>query len=188
MDIYRSIIVVSWVAFILVWIVTGFSAKRSVAGSFMRGFGWRILALVVVAWLASNGVFTGVSLHRILYTFGQPFTALGALLSVVGVAFAIWARLYLGSNWGMPMTLRENPELVTSGPYAYVRHPIYSGLLLAILGSALAIGLVWLIPLAFASGYFLYSARREERDMLREFPDTYPAYKARTRMLVPFLL
>lgn len=188
MDIYHWIVALSWLAFIIVWFVSSFGAKKSVAGSYARSFGWRLAFLVVLIVLASSGIFRGVDWSWLTIVPGQPWVAIGAALSALGVAFAIWARVYLGSNWGMPMTLRENPELVTEGPYKYVRHPIYTGMLAALIGSVLVSGLAWVVVLVIVGGYFLYSARREERDMLRQFPDAYPAYKARTRMLIPFIL
>ena len=71
--------------------------------------------------------------------------AIGAVVFASGLALAIWARVHLGRNWGMPMTQKDEPELVMSGPYRYVRHPIYSGLLAAVLGTALATNLLGLI-------------------------------------------
>jgi protein-S-isoprenylcysteine O-methyltransferase Ste14 len=112
----------------------------------------------------------------------------GVTLCALGVALAIWARVYLGKNWGMPMSRKEHPELVTTGPYAYVRHPIYTGLLLAMFGSAIAETAFWLVPLVVVGAYFIYSARSEEKGMVEEFPERYPAYQKRTKILVPFLL
>lgn len=86
----------------------------------------------------------------------------------------------------MPMSRKENPELVTSGPYAYVRHPIYAGILLAMLGSAIAASVVWVIPLTLFGAYFVYSARREEELMTRQFPAEYSAYMKRSSMLLPW--
>jgi protein-S-isoprenylcysteine O-methyltransferase Ste14 len=86
----------------------------------------------------------------------------------------------------MPMSVKENAELVTTGPYAYIRNPIYAGIVLATLGSAL-IDWWWAVFLACAVAYFVYSAKVEERILLREFPDSYPAYKARTKSLIPFV-
>jgi protein-S-isoprenylcysteine O-methyltransferase Ste14 len=76
---------------------------------------------------------------------------------------------------------------VTSGPYRLVRHPIYSGILVAGLGTALALSWWWLIAVALAGVYFLYSARIEERFMTDRFPDDYPGYRSSTKMLVPFI-
>ncbi|HEV3053300.1 MAG TPA: isoprenylcysteine carboxylmethyltransferase family protein, partial [Solirubrobacteraceae bacterium] len=112
----------------------------------------------------------------------------GAALFASGLAIAIWARVYLGSNWGMPMTQRAEPELVTSGPYRFVRHPIYSGLLLAILGTALATSLVGLVAVVVLGAYFYFSGSVEERNLTATFPTAYPEYQRRTKMLIPFVL
>jgi protein-S-isoprenylcysteine O-methyltransferase Ste14 len=86
------------------------------------------------------------------------------------------------------MTQKDEPELVTSGPYHLVRHPIYSGILLAGVGTATALSWLWLIAVALAGVYFIYSAMVEERFMANQFPDTYAVYKRSTKMLVPFVL
>jgi len=87
----------------------------------------------------------------------------------------------------MPMSVKESPELVTSGPYRSVRHPIYSGILLAMFGSALATGVTWLIAFVFFGIYFVISSRAEERLMARQFPEDYPVYRARTKAMIPFV-
>ncbi len=114
-------------------------------------------------------------------------TDIGVILCGVGVAFAIWARRHLGKNWGMPRSQKENPDLITTGPYTYVRHPIYTGVLLAILGSILASDLRGLILFVIVAAYFVYSAKTEERYMTEKFPQQYPSYKAQTKMIVPFV-
>jgi protein-S-isoprenylcysteine O-methyltransferase Ste14 len=112
----------------------------------------------------------------------------GVALIAGGLGLAVWARIYLGRNWGMPMTRKDEPELVTSGPYRLVRHPIYAGLLLGVLGTALATNLYWLIALMLMAAYFIYSARVEERELCASFPAAYPGYRATTKMLIPFVL
>jgi protein-S-isoprenylcysteine O-methyltransferase Ste14 len=86
------------------------------------------------------------------------------------------------------MMERAEPELVTSGPYHLVRHPIYSGILVAGIGTAVAVSWWWSAAVALAGVYFLYSARVEERYLADQFPDTYPTYKRSTKMLLPFTL
>jgi protein-S-isoprenylcysteine O-methyltransferase Ste14 len=86
------------------------------------------------------------------------------------------------------MSRKQNPELVVTGPYAFVRHPIYGGILLALLGSTIGLGILWLVPLVLGGVYLVYAAKREEKLMLEQFPDQYPAYMKRTRMLVPFIV
>lgn len=88
----------------------------------------------------------------------------------------------------MPMSLKQNPELVTSGPYHYIRHPIYSGILLAMLGSSISSSFLWLILMAISGTYFIYSAVVEEKLMAKQFPKDYPEYKRKTKMLIPFIL
>ena len=111
----------------------------------------------------------------------------GVALCVLGFGLAISARWHLGRNWGMPMSRKEQPELVTSGPYAHLRHPIYTGLILAMLGSAIGVNVFWAVLLIPVGAYFIYSARREEAVMLQLFPEQYAAYMSRTGMLVPCL-
>ena len=113
---------------------------------------------------------------------------LGLVLFASGLGFAIWARLNIGRNWGTPMSQKDQPELVTSGPYHLVRHPIYSGILIAGVGTAVALDWSWLIAVVLAGVYFVYSATVEERYMGAQFPDTYPAYKRSSKMFVPFIL
>ena len=85
------------------------------------------------------------------------------------------------------MSVKNDPELVTVGPYRLARHPIYAGILAAGVGTALALGWVWLIVVVLAGAYFVYSAIVEERNLTEQFPETYPAYKRSTKMIVPFV-
>jgi protein-S-isoprenylcysteine O-methyltransferase Ste14 len=111
----------------------------------------------------------------------------GLALFVTGLSLAVWARLYLGRNWGTPMSQKADPDLVTTGPYRRVRHPIYSGLLLALVGTAVAVSWYWLIAVGLLGAYFIYSAFTEERYMTERFPEAYPAYQRSTKRLIPFV-
>ena len=172
---------VGWAAFWLYWLVTAFSAKRGrVAWS--RELRIRAVIVVVAILLIRLGAFRGHGLDT------DPWRAgFGLVLFALGLAFAVWARVHIGRNWGLPMTQKSEPELVTSGPYRLVRHPIYSGILTAGIGTAVALNWLWLTVVALAAVYFVYSALVEERYLADRFPDTYPAYKRSTRMLVPFV-
>jgi protein-S-isoprenylcysteine O-methyltransferase Ste14 len=86
------------------------------------------------------------------------------------------------------MTQKFEPELVTSGPYRLVRHPIYSGILVAGIGTAVALSWPWLGLVALAGIYFVYSASVEERHLTHELPEDYPPYKRSTKMFLPFIL
>jgi protein-S-isoprenylcysteine O-methyltransferase Ste14 len=110
------------------------------------------------------------------------------LLVVLGLAFAVWARIHLGRNWSGAVTVKDDHELIRTGPYGLVRHPIYSGLLLAVLGTAIAFG-EWrsLLALGFLTIAFLFKLHREERFMSESFPDDYPRYRAEVPALIPFI-
>ena len=120
---------------------------------------------------------------------GPYVSWLGAGVTAAGLAFAIWARRHLGRNWSGVITIKVDHELVTSGPYAIVRHPIYTGMLLAFVGSAIAIGrwrglfAVVLAALAIARRVYL-----EEGAMRRRFGAEYEQYAKRVAAVIPFLL
>jgi protein-S-isoprenylcysteine O-methyltransferase Ste14 len=112
-----------------------------------------------------------------------------AALTAAGLMFAVWARAHLGRNWSGTVTVKEEHTLITSGPYAAVRHPIYTGLLTGFLGSALALG-TWRGLLAFAIVFVALWRKLlvEESFMAQTFGDSYAQYKARVRALIPYIL
>jgi protein-S-isoprenylcysteine O-methyltransferase Ste14 len=111
---------------------------------------------------------------------------IGAVVSVLGLGFAIWARMYLGSNWSSPVTIKRDHELITGGPYGLVRHPIYTGLLTGFLGTAIAIGQVrGLVALAFVFAILWIKLSLEERWMRLQFGEVYEQYAQRVPALVP---
>jgi len=183
---YTFFIIVAWVIFILYWLVSSFSAKRNLKRDYR--FIWLrfgLLALVLLFFrFAGPG---GLNVLSAPLFPGTLFAACGVVLAYAGIGLAVWARVYLGRNWGMPMSVKENPELVTGGPYSYIRHPIYSGVFLAIFGSALASNAWWLIVFAPTLLYFVFSAKSEEKLMLQQFPDQYPEYMKRTKAFIPFV-
>ena len=172
---------VGWAAFVLYWLVAAFSMKR---GRVPWSRELRIRAVIAAAAivLIRLGAFRGHGIDT------DPWRAgVGLVLFTLGLGFAIWARMHLGRNWGTPMTRKDEPELVTSGPYHLVRHPIYSGILLAGAGTAVALSWPWLTAVVLAGSYFLYSAAVEERYLTEQCPDDSPAYKRSTKRLVPFI-
>jgi protein-S-isoprenylcysteine O-methyltransferase Ste14 len=173
---------VGWAAFWLYWLLAALSMKRGHV-PWSRELRIRVVIVGVAILLVRLGVFRGHPVNTDLWLAG-----LGLFLFALGLGFAIWARLRLGRNWGTPMTQKIEPVLVTSGPYRLVRHPIYSGILVAGIGTVVALSWVWLSVVALAGIYFVYSASVEERFLVNEFPDDYPPYKRSTKMLIPFIL
>jgi len=187
MTTYRWLIIACWIVFIVYWAISAAAARKTVGGVW-RGMVIRVvIAVAAVVILRSQG---GGALRASPTAAAANSTGavIGVAVCVIGLAFAIWARVHLGRNWGMPRAVKENPELVTSGPYAYVRHPIYTGMLFAMVGSAMVFGWSWLLLAVVSGAYFVYSAFAEQKLMLRTFPDSYPAYQQRTKMLIPFVL
>jgi len=176
----RTAIAIAWVIFWVYWLASASTSKESVPGGWRtRLTGVSAVGVFVIAGVLRDG---GLAVHSVI------LAAIGAVLFACGIALAVWARLYLGRNWGMPMTQRAEPELITSGPYRFVRHPIYTGLLTAVLGTALVNNLLGLIVVAALVAYFYYCGIVEERNLAATFPKAYPEYRSRTKMLIPFLL
>jgi protein-S-isoprenylcysteine O-methyltransferase Ste14 len=190
MAILHSVIPALWILFTVYWVISARFAKPNInRAARWKHVGMRATMLVLVVIALSSATLRHGLREAQSYQSSHAFmTATGIVLVVIGIAIAVSARRQLGRNWGMPMSQQENAELVMTGPYAYVRHPIYSGIILGMVGSAIGHSVAWTLPLILFGGYFIYSARREEELMLRQFPDVYPAYMARTNMLVPYVL
>jgi protein-S-isoprenylcysteine O-methyltransferase Ste14 len=172
-----------WVLFWVVWLAAALTAKRA-ARSRMRQFvGLRVVLFVIVVLVSRSGAFKG---HHTIVS-NPILQGIGMGLFLAGLGLALWARVYLGRNWGTPMSEKMDAELVTTGPYRYIRNPIYSGLILAAIGTAVAVSWYWLVAVVFMGAYFIYSATVEGRTMERLFPNDYPAYKRSTKMLIPYI-
>ncbi len=183
MHVIDFVILAGWVAFWIYWLVASIGVKAGQT-RWARFAGVRIgIALVILLLLR-------VRVHKgnAAATSDPWLQGIGLAVFLLGLALAIWARVYLGRNWGMPMSQKVDPELVTTGPYSRVRHPIYSGIILAMIGTTIAVSLYWLVAVVLLGAYFLYSAIAEERLMAGLFPGSYPDYKHSTKMLIPFIL
>ena len=182
MEVVDIVIPAIWVAFWIYWLAASLTVKATRTRR-PSAYVIRVAIVLVVLSLLRAGVLRGRggAIHN------PWLEALGFVVFSVGIGLAVWARIYLGRNWGTPMSEKTDPELVTTGPYRYVRHPIYSGILLGMIGTTLAITYVWLVAVVVLGAYFVYSATIEERIMERLFPDAYPPYKRSTKMLIPFI-
>ena len=125
---------VGWLVFWIYWLA---AAVRVKAGRtrWARFTGVRVAIILIVLLLLRLNVFKGH--HGV--TSNPWLQGIGLAIFLLGLALAVWARIYLGRNWGMPMSEKADPELVTTGPYSVIRHPIYSGIILAIIGTTIAV-------------------------------------------------
>jgi protein-S-isoprenylcysteine O-methyltransferase Ste14 len=177
-----------WIAFGLVWLIAAFTTKRTVyRQSLAQRLTWQ--AMVIAGAIAFfNAPREPYPLDAFFVRQTAATALISAVLCILGTAFSIWARAVIGKNWSGRVTLKENHELVQRGPYRLVRHPIYTGLILMTLGTALLIGrygaLAGWIVLTLS---FWIKSRQEESLMLHQFPAEYAAYRQRTKRLVPFV-
>jgi len=178
-----TIIGVGWIVFWAYWLVMAVTTKAE-RSRWTQFAGVRVGIILVVLLLFRLRVFK----DHAAATSNPWLLGIGLAIFVAGLALAVWARVYLGRNWGMPMSQRADPELVTTGPYARIRHPIYSGIILGVVGTAIAVSPYWLAAAAILGAYFLFSAVIEERTMAKLFPAAYPPYKHATKMLIPYVL
>lgn len=172
---------VGWGVFWLGWLAASAATKsgRPAAGGRIAV---RVAVVIAVVVLANTGLARGHAAAK-----DPALGVVGLVLFGAGLALAVWARVYIGRNWGTPMSEKDDPELVTRGPYGRVRHPIYSGIILAMAGTAVAVSAYWLVVFVPLGAYFVYSAFVEEADMMRLFPEQYPRYRRATKMLIPYV-
>jgi protein-S-isoprenylcysteine O-methyltransferase Ste14 len=174
-----------WLAWLLYWCVAAVDVKPTLWRETMASRLLHRVPLTLAAILLAplEPIMTARCLPE-----GPLFPFLGALMVAMGLGFAIWARWHLGRNWSGLVTLKEAHSLIQTGPYKYVRHPIYTGLLLAFVGSAVAIG-EWrgILSVALALLAFVLKIRVEEVGMRKTFAE-YERYRRTTAALIPFVL
>ncbi|MGO9627834.1 MAG: methyltransferase family protein [Xanthobacteraceae bacterium] len=187
-SLYDLPLAVLWLAWLAYWLIAARNVKTT---RHRESSANRFLTIALTTPAAALLAVRGPWIHWLSARF-LPQTMvlywLGLLMVICGLAFAVWARIHLGRNWSGTVTVKEDHELIRSGPYGIVRHPIYTGLLLAIAGTAIVFG-EWRGLLAFGLLTIALSLklRREERFMQESFPEDYVRYQAQVPALVPWL-
>ena len=186
---YNYLFPAMWLSFVAYW----WAISKNVKETERRESGpSRLARLVLIAcavallWLPS---IPPPWLDKRLLPPGAWCFWIGAVITAGGLLFAVWARRHLGKNWSQAVTLKEGHELITSGPYALVRHPIYTGFLLGFVGSAVARG-EWrgLLAVALVFGALWHKLKLEEKWMRAQFGESYEAYSRRVAALVPYVI
>ena len=183
----HQLIAALWLVFAAYWLIASRSVKPVRERQSVASRSAHLLALLAIALLLGIRHWP-LPLGAQVIPGGWTRYWCAVALVLVGLGFSVWARVALGTNWSGLVTVKVGHELVRHGPYRRIRHPIYSGILLGLAGSALATNGYWLIVFAVCLLYFIYSARVEEGIMTNTFPTAYPSYRARTKMLIPFVL
>lgn len=193
MDVPKEFVVLCWAIFLGYFFVSAFFTKRTVE---RVGRAWRILftvallgALIVIRFPAVRGATFSELAGGTIWPSSLTDEIVADAITLGGLVVALWARTALGGNWSTNVEFKEKHELITRGPYQYVRHPIYSGLLFMILGAMIiydhAVGLVIFVIIFI--GFWIRS-RQEEKLLTKHFPQAYPQYKTRVKALIPFVL
>lgn len=176
-----------WAVLVVTWVVLAFHTKRTAARH--RSTRLPILLILVALVALTAGGRRGAWWHRHLWFTTSTLSVVSTSLVVLGAAFAIWARLTIGTNWSGTVTLKEGHELIVRGPYRIVRHPIYTGLIAMGIGTAMIYAeAAGFAMVAFGVVVFALRIPAEERLMTETFPDQYPQYRRRVKAVIPFLL
>jgi protein-S-isoprenylcysteine O-methyltransferase Ste14 len=187
---YESFFPIVWILFFLYWQIRRANTKTTQriepgASRILRS----VLCLIAIALLLIPAMRIPLSwLYLQLWPVGLWLFWLGAAVTIAGLLFAVWAREHLGRNWSSAVTIKQGHELITTGPYGVVRHPIYTGILIGFLGMGIALSQVrGFIVLALFFLAFWMKLRREEQWMRSQFGEVYVTYAHQTAALVPYL-
>jgi protein-S-isoprenylcysteine O-methyltransferase Ste14 len=186
--IWRYLIEGPWILFVVYWAVGALKTRRTVSQeSFTSRYGTLFLEILGFVLLFSGRVGIGVLGHHVVNR-SYALAVTGVALTWIGISIALWARWHLGQYWSARVTLKEDHQLIRTGPYAYFRHPIYSGIDLAAIGGALAIddwrcvaGVCLIIV-----GYWI-KAKKEESMLLAQFGEAFKEHRRNTGFLIPKL-
>jgi protein-S-isoprenylcysteine O-methyltransferase Ste14 len=187
---WQIILTIPWCIFFVVWVVSAFFTRATVkreSAAARASYGFP-LAFGCLLLFSHAFKYVAPWLEQVLWDFGDAGRIIGLILSFDGVAFTFWARATLGNLWSGNITLKEGHHLVTRGPYALARHPIYTGMSLAFIGTAFAFGTTRaVLGAAIAIGSFIYKLGREERLMADNFGEEHARYRAKVKRLIPFV-
>jgi protein-S-isoprenylcysteine O-methyltransferase Ste14 len=177
-----------WGAWLVYWYVAAVGTKPVRRRESPASRVLHILPLVLAVALLIRPGMAGPALATPIVSYQPSFPVIGAVLIAAGLGFSVWARVHLAGNWSGTVTLKQDHELVRSGPYALVRHPIYTGILLAMIGTVVANDR-WsaVLALLLMAAAFLYKIVTEERFMAEAFGPAYADYRRATARLVPYL-
>ncbi|HZP67657.1 MAG TPA: isoprenylcysteine carboxylmethyltransferase family protein [Rudaea sp.] len=186
---YRNLIPLLWIAWALYWWIAARDVKPAVRHETAASRAVHLVPLALAALLLSTRHFPIAVLDAPMFAATPKTFSLGALILAAGLSVAVWARAVLGRNWSGTVTLKQDHELVRAGPYRWVRHPIYTGLLLGVFGTAVAIG-EWrgVAAMLLATFALWRKSLIEERWLIEAFGESYLQYRREVAALIPYLL
>jgi|HubBroStandDraft_5_1064220.scaffolds.fasta_scaffold02351_7 protein-S-isoprenylcysteine O-methyltransferase Ste14 len=177
-----------WVAFFVIWVLWAIKTKPTQSREPISSRTSYIIFTFAAYFLMFSGDVTQPWLRQRLFAPTPLSNGLGVAITLAGILFACWARFYLGGNWSGAVTVKVDHQLVRSGPYRWVRHPIYTGLISAMVGTAIARHQVrGLLAVVLAYVGFKIKSKIEERTMVSTFGTAYDDYSRTTGAIVPKL-
>jgi len=185
-----NLVIICWTVFFLYWLVSAFFVKQSATKADWRfAIIWRaIVAVLVIIFFRFNRAIAISFFSFLFFRSFLSYVIAGTVLTVLGLIIALWARIFLGRNWSNYDTYKKEHELITAGPYRFLRHPIYSGAILMLIGTFLYYGvLIILIILAIATLFVVWRIWHEEKTMIKLFGKKYTDYMKRTKRLIPWI-
>ncbi len=186
---YSFLIPALWIAWALYWALSAAKAKDSVRNETLPTRASHAIPLIVAVLLLMPPTLPGEFLTARMLPAGPATFWIGAVVLLAGLVFMVWARIFLGRNWSATVTIKRDHELVRRGPYRIVRHPIYTGALIAVTGTAIARG-EWrgLLAVLIVFAALWRKLRIEERWLGETFGEDYARYRTEVAALIPFLL
>jgi protein-S-isoprenylcysteine O-methyltransferase Ste14 len=199
-EIIATLTIICWTILGVIMLVAGIFTKRTAEAQSIASRLWYGIFLLVAFWLLVKGISDlpapGVGLKQPIYPLfvsllphSSIVMIMGLIITMLGLLIVLWARAILGTNWSGSVTYKEDHELILRGPFAFVRHPIYTGLALMFLGTAITIGNLGGFlgfPVLFISCWI--KLKQEETLMIKHFKERYIDYKKRVKALIPFVL
>jgi protein-S-isoprenylcysteine O-methyltransferase Ste14 len=187
--IYQDLIFIIWIIWMFYWWLSGRHVKAVARRESPLSRAGHAIPLIIAAVLLALPTLPYGFLSGRVFPRSEYIYRIGVFVLIAGLAFSVWARIHIGRNWSGVVTLKQDHELIRSGPYRLVRHPIYTGLLLAFIGTAIARDQWrgWLAVLIGLAALWR-KLRLEERWLTEQFGDSYRRYRDKVAALIPYLL
>ena len=185
---FATIIACCWLTFYIVWMIAAVFTKRTAERTAWRRGWWIWFPVAAVMFLVRRAILSSAS--ALLWHVTPLLGIVADAITVIGLLITLWARRVIGTNWSWSVVFKERHELIEGGPYRFVRHPIYSGVLLMLFGTMLVWGrLVGVVAFVGIVVGLSVKASLEERLLMRHFPEAYAEYRQRVRAaVIPFVI
>jgi protein-S-isoprenylcysteine O-methyltransferase Ste14 len=187
--IYEYLFLITWISYFTYWWLMAKDVKSSIRTESTLSRLIRSLSMIIallLLWFSKLPIFI---LNISFFSHSYLSFWIGFIVTAGGLLFSVWARKYLGKNWSQAVTIKNDHQLIKDGPYALVRHPIYTGLILGFVGTSIAVGEVrGLISDILVFVVLLYKLRLEDKWLIEQFGESYKLYIQKVSALIPFIL